>query len=336
MSAIDLPADDREGGDMHRRLLLVSIFSIGSLLVTATPAMAVGIVDQEQLDVSMGLGFVATGLVCPLSQTFTPGMSGALDSIALYPDEDDSGSTVEIRTASNGVPTTTVLASQTITSTEKWAWVTTTFASPARVVAGTQYAIVMVPPTPPPAFGFGMAQQFSNPYPGGNLLYANCPYSPNHWVTAPLYDFGFVTYVTPAQPDGLISKGSRKFVGNDIHNTDGTQQTRLATPHIGDLVLFRVAVQNDGIVPDSFRIQAAGSEPYYSIRYYRHSKEITSRVVAGTFTTPVLAPGDRYVIRVWVKVATLAAAPSASRLVTLTSVNDPTKVDAVQFVVRPQ
>jgi len=42
------------------------------------------------------------------------------------------------------------------------------------------------------------------------------------------------------------------------------------------------------------------------------------------------------VIRVRVKVTSFAGEPRASRLVTLTSVNDPTKVDAVQFVVRPR
>ena len=330
MSAIDLPADDREGGDMRSRLMLVSLLAVGLLGAGATSVLAIGVVDQEQLDVSQPAYYAGNP---ELGQTFVAGMTGALDSVAVYPNENFAGWSLKIMSCEKGLPTGTVLASTTVSSTQDGTWITTAFQSPAIVVKGTQYALI-VAPAGPGAIRIYQSPVHSDSYPHGNIVLTA---DGTTWFASDLdADLGFMTYVTPARPDGLIAKGSHKFVGNDTYNTDGTQQTRLATPRIGDLTLFRIAVQNDGIVPDSFRIQAAGSEPYYSIRYYRHSKEITSRVVAGTFTTPVLAPGDRYVIRVWVKVATLAAAPSASRLVTLTSVNDPTKVDAVQFVVRPQ
>jgi hypothetical protein len=97
--------------------------------------------------------------------------------------------------------------------------------------------------------------------------------------------------------------------------------------------LFRISVQNDGNGPDSFRLQATGSAaPGYKVRYYWKSTEITSAIVAGTFATPTLKPGYRYVIEAWVKV-TASAGPSVSRLVTITSVGDNTKVDAVKFQV---
>ena len=80
-------------------------------------------------------------------------------------------------------------------------------------------------------------------------------------------------------------------------------------------------------------LMATGSSaPGYKVRYYRNSTEITSQVVAGTFTTPQLKPGYRYVIEAWVKV-TDSAGPSVSRLVTIKSVGDTSKVDAVMFRV---
>jgi len=327
MSAIDLPADDREGGDMHKRLVLVSILSIGSLLAVATPAMAVGTIDQEQLNT---YGESSASNMRFFGQTFTAGMTGVLDSVALYPSAGHpmSGDLLEIRTVSRTLPTKHVLASQTITSTVSGDWVTTTFAAPTSVVAGTRYAITVTPPTVT-AVNLRCSGWGSNPYPGGTAVISREKLK---------FDLAFITYVTPAnyQPDGWISKGSQPYVGNDVYNTDGTGQARVATPQIGVLSLFRVAVQNDGNVPDRFTVQALGGAPYYSIRYYRHDREINDAVVNGTFATPVIAPGDVYVIRVRVKLTSFAGEPRASRLVTLTSVNDPTKVDAVQFVVRPR
>jgi len=313
---------------MRTRLLLVSLFSTSSLLVTAAPALAVGVVDQQQLDIS---GEISASMSQYVGQTFTAGMTGTLDSVALYPSAGDpiTGLSVEIRTVARGLPTNNVVASQTVDSTVSGDWVTTTFTYPTRVVAGTRYAITVKMPTLYTVINLNGTGWGSNPYAGGTAVVGH---------SRSRLDLAFITYVSPPspnQPDGLIAKGSHRLIGNDVYTADGSLQTRFASPGIGDRVAFRIAVQNDGIVPDSYTVQSFGSEPFYSVRYYRHTTEITDAVVGGTFTTPVLAPGEKYVIRVWVKAFSPAGAPNVSRLVTLTSVGDPAKVDAVQLVVEP-
>ncbi len=145
-----------------------------------------------------------------------------------------------------------------------------------------------------------------------------------------------ISYEVTFQPDGWIRMGSKPFAGNNVYNPTGLNQTRLAKPVIGARVLFRIAVQNDGMIADRFDLTVSGpAAPGYRIRYYRGSNEITAAIVAGNYTTPMIAPGHRYVIEAWVK-ATSSAGPQAARLVTMTSVSDNTEVDSVKFVVRPR
>jgi hypothetical protein len=70
----------------------------------------------------------------------------------------------------------------------------------------------------------------------------------------------------------------------------------------------------------------------YRIKYYRGSNDITTKVVAGTYVTPSIAPGGTLAIVIDVIVKKGATnGSSVSRLVTITSVEDNTKVDAVGF-----
>jgi hypothetical protein len=318
---------------MGARLVLVSVLVTGSLLGMATPAMAAGQVDQQQLDTSGGGVWAG---VTSLAQTFTAGATGDLDSVALAPVDGFpiTGYALEIRTVSDGAPTTTVVASQPISGDVVNGWVTTTFTSPASVVPGTKYAIVLTPPTLTQIHLLG-SQWYTNPYHGGKAM----SFGNGVWGTFPPLDLAFITYVTGPRtyaPDGLIAKGSRPYSGNDIYNNDGRHQTSVATAPVGGRTLFRIAIQNDGNLPDQFTVQATGpAAPGFRIRYYRQeSIEITGRVVDGTFTTPMLLPGDRYVIYAWVKAT--ASGPSTSRHLTITSVGNPEKVDAVKFIVRPR
>jgi len=318
---------------MRFRLVLVLLLSVGLLAVGAAPALALGTVDQKQLDVSNGAGYQNLQLI---GQTFTAGITGVLDSAAVHPMSGwpIAGDALEIRAVSDGMPTTTVLASQTISSTVSGDWATTTFASPASVVAGTQYALLVSDPISSRMY-FNIGPNHKDPYASGTAV---CKGANSPWLQSD-YDLGFITYVTPAtpayQPDGWIRRGTHPWVGNNIYNADGDQQTRTAKPLIGAQVLFRIAVQNDGNVPDRYTIQAiAAVAPGYRIRYFSGRKQITGVVTNGTFTTPIIAPGDRYVIKAYVR-ATADAGPSVSCLVTLTSVTDTSRVDGVGFVVRP-
>ena len=120
----------------------------------------------------------------------------------------------------------------------------------------------------------------------------------------------------------------KPWVGNNIYNTTGAYQTakkRLVGAYSdGAYVAFAVTIQNDG-ASDRFKLRATGQGSI--VRYFHGTTNITSAVVAGTFRTPLLGRGAKYVISVRVDVE------DAVRLLTATSIADTTKKDAVKVKV---
>jgi hypothetical protein len=137
------------------------------------------------------------------------------------------------------------------------------------------------------------------------------------------------------QPDGRIRLGTTgAFVGNNIYNTTGLSQNVIGAAKKGKTITFTISIQNDGHGADSFRLLASGpASALYTISYFHGTTNITAAVVAGTFTTPSLKAGKAYLITVKVKVkATATVGSSVTRLVTISSVGDGTKQDAVSFI----
>ena len=142
-----------------------------------------------------------------------------------------------------------------------------------------------------------------------------------------------------AKPDGWIQYrpqcGCKPWVGNNIYNTTGTNQTAKAT-WIGSMVgfgekfTFALKIQNDGTVSGRFKVKAPSSS--WKIKYFRGSTNITSSVVAGTYQTSSLPPGARIEITVQVDLDTMDADPV--RLVTITSSSNSTKKDAVRLMLK--
>jgi uncharacterized membrane protein len=140
--------------------------------------------------------------------------------------------------------------------------------------------------------------------------------------------------VVLARPDGRIKKGaSGRLLGNDIYNT-ATGQTVTGSAARNRSVTYVVSVQNDGRVADRFRLRGVGSNRSFTVRYTNASgTNITAAMTAGTFTTPVLAPGAAITVTVTV---TASAPPGASRVGTLTatSATHATRTDTVTFTTR--
>ncbi len=139
------------------------------------------------------------------------------------------------------------------------------------------------------------------------------------------------------RPDGRIRKGTGAYVGNNIYNTTGVGQAKTGAKARGYTIRFGISVQNDSTTgADSFRLIATGTaSAMYAVTYWRGTTDITAAVVAGTYTTPSLAPGAKYLITVKVKVKSSATkGSSTTRLVTITSVGDGSKQDAVNFAAR--
>ena len=146
--------------------------------------------------------------------------------------------------------------------------------------------------------------------------------------------FSAAVSLQPWRPDGRISKGSGSYVGNNVYNTTGANQTKAANAARGTTVTFRISIQNDGAT-DSFRVLgAAPSVSGYTVKFFHGTIDVTAAVEAGVFTTATLPKTGTYLITAKVVVGNAAAVSShVTGLVTVTSVGDSSKQDAVKFVV---
>jgi len=125
------------------------------------------------------------------------------------------------------------------------------------------------------------------------------------------------------QPDAQIRGGlASSYLGDLIYNQSGLGQTfqRQVRPGFGDQ--FNVKIQNDSnCFTDSFLVKGAPSAGRFSVSYWYEGVNVTSDVVAGTFKTPYLHPGNSVDLMVFIyaKRGTRSGA-SMTNLISVTSV----------------
>jgi hypothetical protein len=137
------------------------------------------------------------------------------------------------------------------------------------------------------------------------------------------------------QPDDLIRKaGSTVWKGSDVYGaaTDQSVRQRIRRTHTRAVSW---QVQNDGERADAFRLVAGASTRRVRVHYLSGGVDVTRAVVAGTFVTPTLGPGQVVTLTVTVT-PTRRAKVGDVRTVTMAavSVGDPTQVDRVATRVR--
>lgn len=141
-------------------------------------------------------------------------------------------------------------------------------------------------------------------------------------------------HVVVRKPDGRIRLGSSgAFAGNNVYNTTGSGQSKAGSAKKGKTIVFQMSVQNDSSAADSFTLKATGSATSkFTIKYFKGTTDITARVLAGTYSTGSLTAGATQTITADVTVKSRAAVgDSISRLVTITSVGNSAKKDAVKL-----
>ena len=150
-------------------------------------------------------------------------------------------------------------------------------------------------------------------------------------------DMSFVITTKPptpkVQPDGWIRVQGGSSLGNGIYNLDGTNQTVSQAVPFSTAAIYVGTVQNDGNVADSFTVKGPGDSGGWTVHYFNAASggsDITAAVVAGTWSTGVLAVGATKEFRVEVT-PDLTVLPGTSYpvLITITSVGATTKKDAV-------
>jgi hypothetical protein len=152
---------------------------------------------------------------------------------------------------------------------------------------------------------------------------------------APYQSDGLIRVATigaPAVPPFLYTFHG-PWLGNNIYNATGAHQSAVevgagSAMALGTYYTFDVSIQNDGSATDRFRVKATGATSAWVVTYSRGATNITAAVVAGTFQTPSLAPSASYLIHARI---TINQGGPVARLVTISSVADPKKIDAVGF-----
>ena len=125
------------------------------------------------------------------------------------------------------------------------------------------------------------------------------------------------------------------FVGNNIYNTTGKKQAVVQKIFAGQTRSELIRVQNDGEVPDSFKIKGGGGQGPLSVTYQDGATDVTGQVEAGTFSTPTLAPGASYTISLtWTAAGSIPKTKQLIWKIKATSMEDTSSIDAVNATAK--
>jgi hypothetical protein len=222
-------------------------------------------IDQQNTTVTAnGFGFTATSWA---GQTFIPSVTGPLLRVDL--DLFCSGCsgtipnlTVALRatTGSPGIPTGADLATATISgfSNNTGTYFSATFATPATVTAGTQYAVVMHPQSNPSAGVYAYVcscTTSTNPYTSGSrVTSANSGGTWTADVTAGGRDLGFAVFIGSGfAPSGNLVSSNRDAnpsASDTVHWT--TLSWTATTPAASTTLQFQAAASNTSTGPFNF------------------------------------------------------------------------------------
>jgi hypothetical protein len=139
------------------------------------------------------------------------------------------------------------------------------------------------------------------------------------------------------QPDATIARfRSGLYRGNDAYNTSGSGQTQRTDVKPGRTATFYVRVQNDGTSADTFTLEGTnGKRKHFIVHYFHGTTNITSSVLAGSFSTGPIASSEAARLRITVKVRSTTDRDSLTRVrLTASSVGGATRQDTVKANVR--
>lgn len=138
------------------------------------------------------------------------------------------------------------------------------------------------------------------------------------------------------RPDGWVSTAvGSGYVGNNIYNTTGRQQTRTLLAPRTQGRTFYVRVYNDGNAKNTFAIRGSAARAGSTVRYYSGSNEVTAAMRSASGLRVALKPGAQRLVVVRLKILRSAAVGTRKPVsVSGTWTGDVTRVDLVRAVVR--
>jgi Tol biopolymer transport system component len=139
------------------------------------------------------------------------------------------------------------------------------------------------------------------------------------------------------QGDALVKKGTATtYTGNDVYEANATTQ-KLPAQKVkrGKSTTFTVQVQHDGSAVDGFTALGCATSKGFTVTWKAAGVDVTAAVVAGTYATGALQPDDTLTLDLTILVSAKAPVGKTKLCgLTLTSVTDVTKVDAVAAQIK--
>jgi hypothetical protein len=135
---------------------------------------------------------------------------------------------------------------------------------------------------------------------------------------------------------GIRGAADSSYIGEGTVNGDATNQTLSVSATPGQVLTFYARVTNSGNADDKFKVKGPSSGSGWTIKYFddQTNADITSALTGGSWSTPLLSPGNRYIVRFTISPSSTLAVGSL-RSVTLTGISnkDSTKKDNVKVIV---
>ncbi len=134
-------------------------------------------------------------------------------------------------------------------------------------------------------------------------------------------------------PDAEIGNFSGNYVGNNIYGAAAPGQTKTIAIERGKSSFFPVLIQNDGLVPADFTLKGTGAANGYTVTYinYANGADVTVAIRNGTFSTGTLARGQRFALKMIVKLSASASNTGAFQLTAKSTAGTPS--DSVKGIV---
>ena len=138
-----------------------------------------------------------------------------------------------------------------------------------------------------------------------------------------------------AKPDMWIRNSYDTYLGDDIHNTDGANQTKNQQARVGTTVMYLFQVQNDGPATDTLKVTGTAGGNGWSI-YYKDTAtnaNVTTAVTGSGWSTGPLAAGAKKGLYVQlVPSASLALGSMKTLTITAASTTDGSRTDIVKAI----
>jgi uncharacterized delta-60 repeat protein len=110
-------------------------------------------------------------------------------------------------------------------------------------------------------------------------------------------DFSLARYRVQ-QPDACIGTRPAPTGGSNVYNITGAGQTQVIAVSDRQNKTVYVDIQNDGAVSDRLLVKGGRGNESFSVKYLVGKTNVTSKVLAGTYSTAKLPPGGKLTLKV--------------------------------------